>query len=1355
VYYYGSVASVTDGTGATTSYTYSDWCATGQCLATNAAQQTTITYPAQVPCPSCSAVWPVEVDNYVGGIESSTQLGSTTNAYNNETWSYNWTLGYGAANSTELITYPKSVSGATVTATITLDPAGNVIQTENALGDYATSDYNDVGGNDTPELMWSYPGNATTPGTAPSGSEVYTYNTDAQVVTAADPLGNVTKYGYYQYGSALCYVAPPTVSISGAPPTCSGNGTGGPGSVAPVGSTAYTYDAYGDLVAESVDFDDTASGSDPQTWTASYNIMGDQLWGIPPAGQSGSQSSSNPYATVTTYTPSNQTLTVTPPGQGTTTNTYDAALNLVKSVTPASTTTRIYDNDNRVCYQVVQSSSPWGLTCSSGNTGGSTAYTYVPGSTNIASTTDSNLLTTAYYYGDLAYPNSPTEVVDPASEAIQYTAYNDFGNVCVSGDISLASQQGTSSQCSTVSGDTSTIYNALGDETSITDPSGNTTTNAFTDTSYPTLETSSTNALSKVTSYGYDADGDLVTTTNPDTTSIHTAYDSDSRVCTQSSNGTAYGCGAGSGVAGVTAYTYNGASDRTAMTSYSPSAATTTYSYVNGQLTGTTDSNGKTISYVYNYDGQVACEAYPVDVTSGCGTFTSLGTGSSTNTIVKDTYDSAGRLGTVTDWLGKTTTYTYGDGSNPTVPTEIAYPTSTGVTANYGFDNDNNLTSLTAGTSGTTSINDTWRYDDDERTAVTTVNGVASSWTDYNADNQTTNATNLATSTSNDAYTIAANGEITKDVPPSGTTYSYGYNAGDELCTVTAGSSATACGSSPSTGTKYTYTSNGQRATATPYTSGTAGSVTDYAWNPYGELCNAASSSTACGSTPTSGTSYAYNGDGLRTTSATTSGGSTGTISTVGSLQQAEGTGISTLSVSPVNVGDALVLAAKVKDVSVTIYSVSGGGATWQKLTNAGSNPDIELWLGTVTTAGSSTITVSYSGSVTSDAIELDAQEYTNGTGSSTTWTKDVVGSSNNTSSSTTVTFPTLTPSASHELYVGFARVPNTGLAGSTSGFTYDVTEPNANLYIYNPNVSSAVSPTGAETPAGTSIAVGALIAASGSTSPATTTDSTWDVVSGGSVPLNINDATTTSGVTTNTSYIYGDLLDGGTAPIEQIKTTSSGATEVYLVANQTGVQGVFSSAGGLDELALYTLYGRQTIVSGTDVTPFGFQGSYTDSTGLIYLINRYYDPTTDQFLSIDPDAATTDQPYVFTNDDPLNSTDPLGLSPHGDRNVEDTEFIGISTEQLQKEYDALKGNLTPEQKAYKQRLKTTLKGRGARPSSAQKFISVFQAPLTSTENFMSTINNEMQSPAMKVEETAAGGAIVVWLGYLALGALL
>jgi uncharacterized protein RhaS with RHS repeats len=47
--------------------------------------------------------------------------------------------------------------------------------------------------------------------------------------------------------------------------------------------------------------------------------------------------------------------------------------------------------------------------------------------------------------------------------------------------------------------------------------------------------------------------------------------------------------------------------------------------------------------------------------------------------------------------------------------------------------------------------------------------------------------------------------------------------------------------------------------------------------------------------------------------------------------------------------------------------------------------------------------------------------------------------------------------------------------------------------------------------------------------------------------------------------------------------------------------------------------------------------------------VDRYYDPATDQFLTVDPDLAETGQPYAFTGDDPLNKTDPLGLTagPH------------------------------------------------------------------------------------------------------------
>jgi RHS repeat-associated protein len=1025
----GMVGEVEDGTGAVTIYSYADGCSTGNCVLAGNPQSTTVTYPAQVRCPSCTAVSSVENDQYTSGVETETTLGALGGGANSETWQYAWSMGYGAADSTETITYPDSLSGSSPTATIILDPAGNVISTTNALGDVATSAYNDVGANVLPELLWSYPGSSSNgPSSPPSGSEVYTYNPEGYVQTETDPLGNITKFGYYYIGEVLCYVEPPSVaSGTGLPGTCeyTGGALDNPGSVPPVGSTVFQYDEDGDLTSTSIDYDDTATGADPQTTTSSFDLMGDSLWSIPPAGQSGAQSSSNPYATVSTYLPNGLVASVAKPSEGTTNYTYDLALNPVTVETPYSGVYQmaVFDGDNRPCFELTNTLRT-GLTCSTGAQAGSTTTTYMPGSTNVHTSTDSLGKVTTSYYGDLAYPNSPTEVVDAANDAVQYTAYNDYGSVCESGSVSIAI--GTSTQCNAVTGDTKSVYNSLGNETSVTDPSGNATTNAYIDSSYPTLETSSTNALSEVTNYSYDADGELTTTTNPDGTTVQTSYDADGRICTSSDNGTAYGCGSGTGVSGVTTYTYNGASDRLAMTTYSPSAATTTYSYANGELLSTTDANSMTLSYLYNYDGQVICEAYPVDATTGCGTISSPASGSPTNTIVKRVYDSGGRLQTVTDWMStnNTTTYTYGDVWTPDTPTSVA---SAGATAAYSYNNNGEPTSLSAGSA----ISDNWTYDNDQREASVDINGSTSASTGYNHNDQVTSATNLGSSTSNDTYTVAANGEITKDVPPTGTTTSFAYNAGDELCWSANVSSTNSCSSPPSASVKttYTYSANGERASAAT-TTGSGTTTTDYAWNPYGELCNVSTTATACGSIPANGTSYIYNGDGLRTTSTTTS----------------------------------------------------------------------------------------------------------------------------------------------------------------------------------------------------------------------TATDSTWDPVAGGSIPLNINDAKTSGSSTTNVSYIYGDLLFGGTAPIEQISTTTSGSTAVFLVASQTGVQGVFSSSGATNELAVYSPYGEQTIKSGSDVTPFGFQGSYTDPMGLIYLVNRYYDPTTDQFLSIDPDVATTDQPYVFTNDNPLNEEDPLGL---------------------------------------------------------------------------------------------------------------
>jgi len=1057
----GMVSSLEDGTGAQTTYAYTSPCATGQCVPTGFAQQTTITYPNQVPCPGCAAQSPVEKDQYSGGLETSSQLGSLSNPNESETWLYAWNVGNGSANSSEVITYPHTLNTANngsfvaPTATIIWDPAGNIISTTNALGDVATSVYNDVGGNNLPELLWSFPGPvASGTSTPPPGASIYTYNRFGQVKTQTDPVGNVTAYGYYGSYSQPCYVAPPSVSVANSwtstssPTHCtSSSAAANAGALgAPTGATTFSYDAQGDVVSTTLDTSDVGAHADSQTTTSHYDVMGNQLWSIPATGQSGPQSASNPFATSYSYVSGTSLPATRSQPDGITTDfAYDAAGNQISAGSPGVSggiyTTTVYDADNRACYVVV-GPAPSSPSCASAPQAGSTSTTYVPGSTVVATSEDANAHTTSYYYGDLAYPNSPTQVVDPMATMTQYRAYDDYGNACVSG--SVAPTLGAS-QCSTLAGDTSTVFNALGSPTVVTDPSGNQTTNAYQNASYPTLVTSSTSPLGAVTKYLYDADGRLLTSTNPDGSAVTSNYNANGEVCSQEPTPYVYPCGQGPAAAGVSQYAYNDAGQMVSMSDNvgSPGASRwsqdTTYSYLDGQLTSTTDANATTLSYAYDDAGQVACIAYPVSSGATCSS-----SASSSNTTVRRSYDALGRLSSVSDWLGNTTTYAYGDPWTPASPTAITYPTSTGLVAHYGYDHNGAVTSLSASSSVTsgTPISDSWTLNADSQVSVSSINGATSGTQSYNANGQLTQGANLATSTSNDTFAVAPNASILSDTSPSGSTSAFTYaptttGAHYQLCNVATAPST--CGSTAGTGTNFTYTTNGERSAATPYSAGVNGASTNYAWNSYGQLCNVAPAATACGAQPSVGTSYQYNGLGLRTSTSTSSSSST------------------------------------------------------------------------------------------------------------------------------------------------------------------------------------------------------------------TTTTSAWDQVSAGSIPLNVNDTTTSSAGSSTTSYLYGDLLFGGTAPVEQITTSSNGTSVSFLVSNQTGVQGVYSgnsgSLGAVQEMAIYSLYGTQSMSSGSRVTPFGFQGSYSDATGLIYLINRYYDPSTDQFLSIDPAVASTGQAYAFVNDNPLNSTDPLGMN--------------------------------------------------------------------------------------------------------------
>jgi len=76
---------------------------------------------------------------------------------------------------------------------------------------------------------------------------------------------------------------------------------------------------------------------------------------------------------------------------------------------------------------------------------------------------------------------------------------------------------------------------------------------------------------------------------------------------------------------------------------------------------------------------------------------------------------------------------------------------------------------------------------------------------------------------------------------------------------------------------------------------------------------------------------------------------------------------------------------------------------------------------------------------------------------------------------------------------------------------------------------------------------------------------------------------------------------------------------------------------------ATYDAYGQVLTQTGT-LTPCGYAGQYTDAeSGLQYLRARYYDPATQQFLTVDPLLAQTEQAYAYAGGSPTNASDPSG----------------------------------------------------------------------------------------------------------------
>jgi hypothetical protein len=249
------------------------------------------------------------------------------------------------------------------------------------------------------------------------------------------------------------------------------------------------------------------------------------------------------------------------------------------------------------------------------------------------------------------------------------------------------------------------------------------------------------------------------------------------------------------------------------------------------------------------------------------------------------------------------------------------------------------------------------------------------------------------------------------------------------------------------------------------------------------------------------------------------------TISASGTLASNIATGATTLAHTNNAVGNVLILGTKVTSTTITVSTVTGGGATnWVKI--AGSNNDgsrsQELWMGTVTTTGAQTITLTFSASVAAIAVDLGAQEFSSSLGTAAIWMAETSSFLNN-GASTTVTWPTLAPHVrASELYVGQARIPSAGtLSGLTAGFTSQV-DANGNPFIYGLDVTASVSPTQTDSSSAANATLAVLI-----------TDAGWLVLQSnlGALDPGVISQTYLSNVSSGTKLIAYITCGGGNNP--------------------------------------------------------------------------------------------------------------------------------------------------------------------------------------------------------------------------------
>ncbi|MCX5387499.1 RHS repeat-associated core domain-containing protein [Streptomyces sp. NBC_00083] len=107
---------------------------------------------------------------------------------------------------------------------------------------------------------------------------------------------------------------------------------------------------------------------------------------------------------------------------------------------------------------------------------------------------------------------------------------------------------------------------------------------------------------------------------------------------------------------------------------------------------------------------------------------------------------------------------------------------------------------------------------------------------------------------------------------------------------------------------------------------------------------------------------------------------------------------------------------------------------------------------------------------------------------------------------------------------------------------------------------------------------------------------------------------------------------------------TRDGKSYYYLTDATGNVLGLTDSAGTRVNSYTYTPTGQARTTTEQTPQPYRYAGTYLDPTGLYKMGARSYDPNLARFTTTDPSGQETN-PYLYAAGDPVNNSDPTGLS--------------------------------------------------------------------------------------------------------------